>query len=60
MDSSAAAIACQAAGQKQKVYVGVVATDVFDALRKWITLVGDKTLVAKSLLAWQIFASTLV
>ena len=50
-DRESAAIACQAAGQKQKVYVGVVATDVFDALRKWITLVGDKTLVAKSLLA---------
>ncbi len=50
-DRESAAVASQAAAQKQKVYVGLVAEDVFDALRKWITLVGDKALVAKSLLA---------
>lgn len=50
-DRESAAIACQAAVQKQKVYVGLLAVDVFDALRKWVTLVGDKNLVAKSLLA---------
>ena len=50
-DRESAAVASQAAMQKQKVYVGLVANDVFDALRKWITLVGDKVMVAKSLLA---------
>lgn len=50
-DRESAAIAAQAAAQKQKVYVGLVAQDVFDALRKWITLVGDKKLIARSLLA---------
>ncbi len=50
-DRESAAVAAQAAAQKQKVYVGLVASDVFDALRKWLTLVGDKVLVAKGLLA---------
>ncbi len=50
-DRESAAVAAQAATQKQKVYVGVVANDAFDALRKWLTLVGDKSLVARSLLA---------
>lgn len=50
-DRESAVIASQAAAQKQKVYVGQVAGDLFDALRKWLTLVGDKRLVAKSLLA---------
>lgn len=50
-DRESAAVAAQAATQKQKVYVGLSAADVFDALRKWITLVGDKALVAKGLLA---------
>jgi type II secretory ATPase GspE/PulE/Tfp pilus assembly ATPase PilB-like protein len=50
-DRESAAVAAQAAAQKQKVYVGLVANDIFDALRKWVTLVGDKSLVAKSLLA---------
>ena len=35
-------MACQAASIKQKVYVGLLANDVFDALRKWVALVGDK------------------
>jgi type II secretory ATPase GspE/PulE/Tfp pilus assembly ATPase PilB-like protein len=46
-----ATIASKAASEKQKVYTAVEAVDVFDALRKWIAMVGDKTLVAKSLLA---------
>ena len=50
-DRESAAVAAQAAAQKQKIYVGLVSTDVFDALRKWITLIGDRNLVAKSLLA---------
>ncbi len=50
-ERQAAAIASKAAAEKQKVYVTVQAVDVADALRKWITAVGDKTLVAKGLLA---------
>lgn len=50
-EREAAAIASKAAGEKQKVYVAIQAVDVFDALRKWIATVGDKALVAKSLLA---------
>lgn len=50
-DRESAAIAAQAAGQKQKVYVGLVAQNVVEALRKWITLIGDQRVVAKSLLA---------
>jgi type II secretory ATPase GspE/PulE/Tfp pilus assembly ATPase PilB-like protein len=50
-EREAAAIACKAASEKQKVYVAIPGLDVFDALRRWATLVGDKSLVAKSLLA---------
>ncbi|MFO0838782.1 MAG: ATPase, T2SS/T4P/T4SS family [Phycisphaerae bacterium] len=50
-DRAAATIAAQAAIEKQKVYVGIVANDVLEALGKWIQLVGDQSLVAKSLLA---------
>lgn len=50
-DRESAAVAAQAATQKQKVYVGVQAADVFEALRKWVTLVGDRNMVAKGLLA---------
>jgi len=50
-EREAAAVASKAAAEKQRIYVGLVANDVFDALRKWIAQVGDKTLVAKSLLA---------
>lgn len=50
-EREAAAIASKAASEKQKVYVGLIANDVFDALRKWIAMVGDKALVSKSLLA---------
>jgi type II secretory ATPase GspE/PulE/Tfp pilus assembly ATPase PilB-like protein len=50
-EREAAAIACKAASEKQKVYAALPAVDVLDALRRWATLVGDKGLVAKSLLA---------
>jgi type II secretory ATPase GspE/PulE/Tfp pilus assembly ATPase PilB-like protein len=50
-EPAAAAIAAKAAAEKQKVYVALAANDVLETLRKWITLVGDRTLVAKSLLA---------
>lgn len=50
-DKESAVVAAQAASQKQKIYVGLVALDVFDALRKWVALLGDRALVAKSLLA---------
>lgn len=50
-DRESALVAAQAATQKQKVYVGVVANDAFDALRKWATLVGDRGMVARGTLA---------
>ncbi len=50
-DRASAAVVSKAAAEKQKVYVTLQAMDVFDALRKWIAAVGDKSLVAKSLLA---------
>lgn len=50
-DRESAGIAAKAAATKQKVYVALPATDIFDAMRKWIAAVGDKPLVAKSLLA---------
>jgi type II secretory ATPase GspE/PulE/Tfp pilus assembly ATPase PilB-like protein len=50
-DRQAAAIAAQAAAEKQKVYVGLQATDLWDAIRKWQALVGDAKLVSRSLLA---------
>jgi type II secretory ATPase GspE/PulE/Tfp pilus assembly ATPase PilB-like protein len=49
-DRDAAAVAAKAAGEKQKIYIGIIASDVFEALRKWTALVGDKTLVARSLM----------
>ncbi len=50
-DREAALVAAQAAANKQKVYVGMVANDVFEALRKWISLLGDKVAATKALLA---------
>jgi type II secretory ATPase GspE/PulE/Tfp pilus assembly ATPase PilB-like protein len=50
-ERDSAAIAAKAAAEKQKVYVALPANDVFEALRRWITAVGDKALAAKSLLA---------
>lgn len=57
-DQESAALACQGAAEKIRVYVGLSAEDVFDALRKWTALVGDKALVAKSL--WLITSQRLV
>jgi type II secretory ATPase GspE/PulE/Tfp pilus assembly ATPase PilB-like protein len=48
-DKETAALATRAAAEKAKVYVGFNAEDVFDALRKWTALVGDKGLVSKGL-----------
>lgn len=50
-DRDAAVIAAKAAANKQKVYFGMVANDVFDALRKLIAAIGDKSLVAKGVIA---------
>jgi len=50
-ERSAAPLATKAATQKQIVYVAIRATDLFDALRKWISLVRDPALVAEGLLA---------
>lgn len=50
-EREAAATAARAAAKKQKVYVGMIANDVFEALGKWIAAVGDRALVAKGLLA---------
>jgi len=49
-EQAAAVIASQGAAEKQKIYVGISGpTDVFDALKRWIGLVRDPALVAKSL-----------
>jgi len=48
-EREAAALAAKAAIEKTKVYVGFQAQDVFDALRRWTALVGDRGAVAKSL-----------
>ncbi len=50
-ERQAAVIAAQAGVEKQKVYLGLNAGDVFETLAKWIQAVGDPTLVSKSLLA---------
>jgi type II secretory ATPase GspE/PulE/Tfp pilus assembly ATPase PilB-like protein len=50
-EKAAAAVAAQAAVNKQKVYVAFPAGDVFEALRKWMAIVGDDALPAKGLLA---------
>lgn len=50
-DKESAVTAAKAAGNKQKVYVGLPAGDLFDAIRRWVGAVGDPGLVAKSLLA---------
>lgn len=50
-DQAAAVVASEAAAKKQNVYIGLAASDVFDALRKWIKLVGKNKLVGKTLLA---------
>ncbi|MGE0479071.1 MAG: GspE/PulE family protein [Phycisphaerae bacterium] len=50
-DRETAALACEAAGHKQKVYVALPALDVLDALRRWMKLVGDNAVASKSLIA---------
>lgn len=49
-DRDAAKVASEGAAKKQIVYVGLPAADVFDGLNRWIKLVGDQALVAKSLI----------
>ena len=48
-EREAAALAGKAAAERAKVYVGLVADDVFGALRKWTARVGDRGIVAKGL-----------
>lgn len=48
-DRETAKTASEAGAHKQKVYVGFQAIDPLDAIWKWLKLVGDNTLVAKSL-----------
>lgn len=48
-EHEAAAVISKAAVEKIKVYAAIPAEGVFDAFKKWITLVGDKSVVAKSL-----------
>ncbi len=50
-DKAAAVVAAQAAAEKQKFYILMPATDIFDAMKKWIKLLGDNALLSKSLLA---------
>lgn len=50
-ERTAAVVAAQAAAEKQKVYVGLQAADLWDAVRRWLALVADAKLSARSLLA---------
>jgi type II secretory ATPase GspE/PulE/Tfp pilus assembly ATPase PilB-like protein len=50
-DRESALAAANGAAKKQVVYVGLVGADVFEALGKWMALIGDAKLVAGSLLA---------
>jgi type II secretory ATPase GspE/PulE/Tfp pilus assembly ATPase PilB-like protein len=50
-DRATAGILTDASINKQRVYVALNANDVFDALGKWLQLVGDKANVARSLAA---------
>ena len=49
-DAETAKVACAAAKDGKIVYVAFEATSVTQALAKWIKLVGDKTLIAETLL----------
>jgi len=49
-DKPTALVASEAAAKKQTVYVGLRATDVFDALRRWAALVNDRRLLSRSLM----------
>lgn len=46
-DRESATALCNAAARKQRVYVGIPANDIFEALTLWVRLVGEKSLVAK-------------
>ncbi len=48
-DRETALIATKATAEKQKMYVAVPADDVFDALKKWLQLVGDRTAAVRTL-----------
>jgi type II secretory ATPase GspE/PulE/Tfp pilus assembly ATPase PilB-like protein len=48
-EREACTLATKAGGEKAKVYVGFAANDVFDAVRKWTAMVGDRAPVAKGL-----------
>jgi len=49
-ERAAAPLAAKAATQKQIVYVALKSLDLFDALKRWMAMVGDPKLVAKGLL----------
>jgi type II secretory ATPase GspE/PulE/Tfp pilus assembly ATPase PilB-like protein len=49
-DKTAAKIAAEAATRKPTVYVGIHASDVFEALMRWVALVGDTGMAGKSML----------
>lgn len=50
-EQAAAKLANEGAAKKQRVYVGLEASDIFSALRKWVQLVDDPAKVAGALLA---------
>lgn len=49
-ERAAAPLASKAASEKQLIYVTLKSLDLFDALKKWMAVVGDPKLVAQSLL----------
>ena len=50
-DSETAALTTEAAGGRVKLYVGLEVPDCIKGLQKWLSLVEDRALVARSLLA---------
>jgi type II secretory ATPase GspE/PulE/Tfp pilus assembly ATPase PilB-like protein len=48
-ETDAATLAAQAGAEKTKIYVGLEADDVIDALRRWIRLVNDTNTAIKGL-----------
>ncbi len=50
-DKPAAVVAAQAAAGRSTLYVGLVANDPLDTIRRWLGMVGDAELVAKGLRA---------
>jgi len=50
-DRETALIATRAGAEKKKMYLGLEASDTFDALEKYIKLINDTKLVAKTLVA---------